>query len=62
MATFRSKFDIGDRVVIDGDRSMVVTVVAVEFRYGPHVKVEVQWMYDGNSQSAWMDEFRLSEY
>jgi len=56
--TFESKFRRGDRVVLDGDRSLIMTVTAHTFR--EHFEtVECSYVHNGDSKCAWIEEWRL---
>lgn len=55
---FVSRFQIGDRVSIDGDKDLRATVIGVLFRAG-HVEFEVSWLFNGEIRSAWVASFRL---
>jgi hypothetical protein len=60
---FEAEFGFGDRVWIDGDRSLTATVVAVSFSGGfdrARIQYEVSWIANGVAQVAWVDQFRLS--
>lgn len=54
------KFDLGDSVHIDHDTS--ITAVVTGFLARAHrMQFEVSWFHNGSSQTAWIDEFRLTE-
>ena len=55
---FRSRWEFGDRVFIDGDQSIKGTITGFCFRPSLHT-VEVSWVHNGDSKSAWFDHFRL---
>ena len=57
--TFAADFDFGDRVLLDGDSSLVARVVAFSFR-SEFPQIEVAWVHCGTLHSAWVDPFRLS--
>jgi hypothetical protein len=56
---FESDWAFGDRLYIDGDRSIKATVVGFRFGVISHV-VMLEWMHDGKSQQAEIELFRLS--
>jgi hypothetical protein len=53
-----SRFGFGDRVIIDGDRSLVARVISFTFR-SHCAQVEVGWVHNGAAQTASVDEWRL---
>lgn len=57
--TFKTDFDFGDRVLLDGDNSLIARVVAFSFR-SKFPQFEVAWVHCGALNSAWVDPFRLS--
>lgn len=57
---FVTVFDFGDRVVIDGDHSLVCRVLAFTFRHDRGCVVEVSWVHNGVVNSDWVDSWRLS--
>lgn len=59
MKTFESKFDLNDRVSIDGDKEIVATVVEVCF--GKHVEYKVSWWFNGEIKEHWVTERRLTK-
>lgn len=52
-------FDMGDQVIIDNDKDILVIVLACTIR-GNNVAYEVSWFNNGQLQSAWVEEWRLS--
>ena len=60
---FRSDFDLFEKVMIDDDRSLIGKVTSFQFRpildggYLP--TVEVSYIHNGSSQSAWVEAARL---
>jgi hypothetical protein len=54
-----SKFSPRDRVNIDGCRSLVAVVTAVQWRHEQHVAYEVSWVVDGDSKCVMIEEWRL---
>jgi hypothetical protein len=62
LAIAPAKFDVRDRVVIDGDTQLKAYVTAVLFRDGRWPQYEVSWVTNGISYAHWIEEFRLQEY
>lgn len=57
-----SKFNIQDRVNIDGCKNIVGVVTCIEWRGdGTRVRYEVSWFHEGVVQFVVFDEWRLSE-
>jgi hypothetical protein len=56
-----SKFDIRDKVVIDGDMTMVFSVVAIRWLREETPQYELGWMHEGRAEYAYFDEWRLSK-
>lgn len=54
-----SPFTFGDRVILDGDSSLIARVTAVLFRY-EYCQIEIAWLHNGSSYSAYVDNWRLS--
>ena len=53
------KYDLTQKVHVDGDKS--ITMVVTGFLVRAHqMQFEVSWFHNGTSQSAWVDEFRMS--
>lgn len=59
MRAFTSDFDIRDRVVIDGDTSLIGTITAVQFRLTREPVYEVSFIHNGQAQSPWIEGWRL---
>lgn len=57
--SYHSKFDLWDRVLIDGNKSPVGIVTAIQMRSESAVLIEVSYMHDGNAKTAWIEEERL---
>jgi hypothetical protein len=58
VATFESRFGFGDKVRIDGDLSVVGTVIG--FCFYPHVaQVQVSWWNSGALVEQWIAPWRL---
>lgn len=54
-----TEFDVGDRVVIDGDESLVGRVTGVLVRGTREPQCEVSYVHCGDVKSAWVEEWRL---
>ena len=61
MVNWSSRFNIGSKVYVDQDRSLVGVVISVEFRRPLVVRYEVSWIVTGNPQFTVFDEWRLTE-
>ena len=60
MNNFCSRFDFGDKVVIDGDASIRATVIG--FAFYPHgAQVQCAWFANGSAVESWLGEFRLTK-
>jgi hypothetical protein len=59
-AIFRSRYGFKDRVVIDGDASLVGYVTAMLWRDPDGGAIEVSWIHNGTAQSAWIQPYRLT--
>lgn len=55
-----TRFDIGDFVAIDGDKSIHARVTMVSWRSRYLITYEVCWFNNGDSKSATIEEWRLS--
>jgi len=56
---FESRFSWGDKVTIDGDRSITATVIG--FGFYPHqTVVQCSWFHSGTVIEAWIGDFRLT--
>jgi len=56
-------YDIGDRVTIDRDESLIGVVTAVCHRgTGLNVTYEVSYIHCGSSNSPWVEEWRLNKW
>lgn len=61
MPTYECKHKIGDKVVIDGDQRMPVYITAVLWR-NERPSYEVSWFGDGQSRTAWVEEWRVEVF
>lgn len=55
-----TKFDIGDFVTIDDDKSIHARVTGVSWRAREQIIYEVCWFSNGNNKSEKIEEWRLS--
>lgn len=53
-----SKFFMGQKVYLDGDREIKFIVTAFLWRE-QSLQVEIQWMHNGDLKSSWVDQRRL---
>lgn len=59
----KTQYDVGEKVVIDGDGSLVGTISAVCLRgMGLNVTYEVSYIHCGSSCSPWIEEWRLTPW
>ena len=59
MTKLESKFNVGERVHIDGDRSIAGTITLIEWRGAGVVRYEVSWLHSGDAKFCVFDERRL---
>ena len=59
MAKLESKFDVGGKVHIDGDRAITGTITLIEWRGFGVVRYEVSWLHNGDAKFCVFDEARL---
>lgn len=57
--TYKSRFGFGDKVILDGDKSLVAVVIAILWR-SSQCQIEVAWIHAGDAKSSYVDEWRLS--
>ncbi len=58
-AEFKAKFDIGAKVLVDGE--MQGMVIGVSFRDSGQPQYEVAWYNGDKLEEHWFHEWRLSE-
>lgn len=58
--TFTTNLSFGDKVVADGDRALVGTVVAFKYLFAGHPLVEISYWHDGDLKYALIEESRLT--
>lgn len=54
-----SPFEFGERVIIDGDPSLVARVVQMAFR-SEIAECEISYVHSGEIKKAWVENWRLS--
>ena len=60
MVVIESKFSIGDRVIIDGCKSLIGVVTAITWR-NPHIiNCEISWVCNGESKRDVVESWRLT--
>lgn len=57
--TFQSPFQLGDKVIVDGDPSLIAKVIQVAFR-SDIADCEISWVHQGDIKRAWVDNWRLT--
>lgn len=58
-----TSFNIGERVIIDDDSSIVGTITAILLRgSGLNISYEVSYIHCGVSYSPWIEQWRLSAW
>lgn len=55
--SYESKFELGQKVKVDGDKDIVARVIAISFGRG--VQCQVTWWHDGKLIEEWVSEWRL---
>jgi len=61
MPSLECKFEIGQRVHIDADRSIIGIITMIEWRRNDLARYEVSWLCGGDARFIIFDEWRLSE-
>jgi len=59
--TFETTMNFGDRVMADGDRALVGTIVAFKYLFAGHPLVEIAYWHDGDMKYALVEESRLTK-
>ena len=54
-----SRFRFGDRVIVDGDHSLVAVVTSILWKT-TSCQLEIAWVHGGDLKSAYIDEWRLT--
>jgi hypothetical protein len=60
MTDLRSPFKYGQRVIIDGDKTLVATVTGLMWYTEDHHEVQASYMHNGVTYSPWIDAVRVS--
>lgn len=58
-------YDNGDKVTIDGDKSIVAVVTGITLRGTSEpflTQYDVAWFHNGQANSAWIEEWRLDPW
>jgi hypothetical protein len=61
MTSFSCQRSFRERVIIDGDTSVVGVITGVQFRMIREPLYEVSYMHNGISQAPWVEEWRLGD-
>ena len=56
MISYECKFEIGSKVHIDDDRSIIGIITCIEFRRTDVVRYEVSWIQGGDAKFIVFDE------
>lgn len=56
--SLESPFTFGDRVIIDGDKSLIARVTRINFA-SHFCEIEISWVHNGSIQTAWVANWRL---
>lgn len=60
---FTSDFAFGDVVIIDDDKNGIIgRVTGFSFRKSGYYTIEISWMNNGSSITAWIEDWRLKIY
>lgn len=57
---YHAKFEIGDRVIFDGHKEVIVRITAVKFSTNCYPLYCVEWINQGVLVVAWIEEWRLA--
>ena len=60
MRAFWSHVQLGDHVNADGHKDLVMVVTALTWRDDEGPTIELSWIYDGQSCSAWFHPRRVT--
>lgn len=60
MMTLESPFTFGERVIIDGDTSLVARVTKFSFSHPDICEIMVSWVHNGAISESWISNWRLS--
>lgn len=56
--TYTAEYQIGQKVWLDGDRSIIARITGLWFEASGY-KVQVEWISNGTNVSVWMPPFRI---
>lgn len=60
--TLTLPYTFGDRVIIDGDASIVGRITAAQFReFGNYALLEVSYVHNGECKTSWIEAWRLTK-
>ena len=63
MATeFRTEFDFGTRVTVDGDASIIGIITAFKYMWPGEPLVEISYFHNGEQKFALIEESRLARH
>ena len=66
MAKLNCLYDIGDHMAVDTDKSMPVTICAINFRLATgntfYVTYQCSWVHNGSAHNEWIEEWRLTPW
>ena len=57
-----TKFDIQDKVLIDGDKSLIGTVIAIQVHSDTMYDYQLSWLSNGAHFKETFDEWRLTKW
>lgn len=59
-------YDIGNRMSVDNDKDMPVTICQVKFALATGNCLQIyylcSWIHNGSAHNEWIEEWRLSEW
>lgn len=61
-STMHSVWGLNDRVIVDQDRSLPMTVTGFMFRLERSPTVECSYFHNGEAKTVWVEEWRLQPY
>lgn len=60
LKTFQSKYAPGDKVIIDGDKSITATITTVMFGRGDRILYQCEWFSNGGLQNPYIEDWRVT--
>jgi len=64
MSEFTGRFEVGDKVIVDGHRDLIMVITAYIFRMTPkgdvYPSVEVSYVANSEAKLAIVEEWRLA--